>query len=157
VSFRPRSAAGAASLALVSLLGLSACNSTPSHRRVVLDQIEALDLPADQESCMIDVVGTYDNGALDDIATAGENEDINWNLENALASGTPELQEFVERLRSCVTADGQSTETTAGGDTTEASDTTEPAATTESAGATEPAGTTGAVDTTEAAADTTEA
>ena len=52
---------------------------------------------------MREVVATYDNDALEDIATAGDNEDINWNDENALASGSPELQEFVERLRTCVT------------------------------------------------------
>jgi hypothetical protein len=137
VSFRPRSAAGVASLALVSLLGLSACTSTPSHRRVVLDQIDALDqldgleITDGQQACMNDVVGTYENGSLDDIATAGNNEDINWNDENALASATPELQEFVEQLRVCVSDDAASTETTDASDTTEASDTTDAVDTTE--------------------------
>lgn len=87
----------------------------------------------EQQACMTDVVGTYDNGALEDIATAGNNEDINWNDENALASGTPELQEFVERLSECMT-EGAATE--AGG-TTEASGTTEAGGTTEASGTTE--------------------
>ena len=126
MSFRPRSASGIASLALVGLLGLSACTSTPSHRRVVLDQIDALDqvdgleVTDAQQACMRDVVGTYDNDGLENIATAGNNEDIDWNDENALASASPELQEFVERLRECVT-----------GESTEASETTEAAETTE--------------------------
>jgi hypothetical protein len=151
VSFRPRSAAGVASLALVSLLGLSACNSTPSHRRVVLDQIEALGLPADQEACMIDVAGTYDGDQLENIATAGDNEDINWNDENALASASPELQEFVERLGACITGDAGSTETTEASDTTEVSETTtDGPETTEASATTEESDTTEAVDTTEA-------
>lgn len=69
---------------------------------------------------MKDVAGTYDGAELENIATAGDNEDINWNDENALASASPELQEFVERLRGCVTGDAESTETTEASDTTEA-------------------------------------
>ena len=126
MSFRPRSAAGVASLALVSLLGLSACTSTPSHRRVVIDQIDALDqldglqITDEQQACMRAVVGTYENGELDDIATAGDNEDINWNDENALASGSPELQDFVERLGGCMTEGAETPDTTEASDTTDA-------------------------------------
>ena len=120
----------------MGLLGLSACTSTPSHRRVVLDQIDALDhvegleVTDAQQACMRDVVGTYDNDGLENIATAGNNEDIDWNDENALASGSPELQEFVERLRECVTGEPESTATTEAADTTEAPQTSEPAAST---------------------------
>ena len=91
---------------------------------------------------MIDVAGTYDSDELDNIATAGDNEDINWNDENALASASPELQQFVERLGECVTGDASSTETTETSDTTEASETTESSETTGASEATEAADTT---------------
>ena len=121
-----------------------------------LDQLDGLQITDEQQACMRDVVGTYENGALDDIATAGNNEDINWNDENALASGSPELQEFVERLGVCVSGEAESTETTDSSDTTEASDTTGASETTESADTTESTDTTEASETTEAV-DTTEA
>lgn len=122
----------------------------------MLDQIDALELPADQQACMNEIVGTYQNGELEDIAEDETNDALNWNDENALAAASPELQQFVERLRGCVTGEGESTDTTEGSGTTDASETTEPVDTTEVSETTEAAGATEAADTTEAV-ETTEA
>ena len=103
---------------------------------------------------MKDVAGTYNSDELDNIATAGDNEDINWNDENALASASPELQQFVERLGDCVTGDAGSPDTTETSDPTEESETTTdgPETTEGSAATTEAGDTTDAVEPTEASA-----
>ena len=106
---------------------------------------------------MNDVVGTYENGSLDDIATAGNNEDINWNDENALgvghagAAGIRRATACVRQRRRRVDRDDRQRPTrTEASDTTEASGQTVAADTTEATDTTEAPETTEAVDTTEA-------
>jgi hypothetical protein len=116
-----------AAVALVAVLGVSACTSTPSPRRVALDTIDSLDLSAGDEACMKDVIAGYSNDELEDIGDGNEN--LDFTNENFRANATPEYQEYVDRLSACLSGDGE-----AAADTTEpAADTTEPAETTEPA------------------------
>jgi hypothetical protein len=79
-------------LALVALVGLSACASTPSARRVALDVVESLDVPDDVKECMRDSIEAYDQDELQDIAEQAD---------AGLAEGTAAMSRFEADLAAC--------------------------------------------------------
>jgi hypothetical protein len=70
-----RRRAAAACLGALALVSLSACSSRPGNRRVVSDVIESLQLPQQQEDCMLEKLDTYTDDQLDQIADDNENWD----------------------------------------------------------------------------------
>jgi len=124
VSFRPRSAVNVTAVAVVGLLGFTACNSTPSDRRVVLDMIESLDQPAAADECMNEVVGDYSNDSIEQMAE--QNADLAFDNPDFVASGTEQYQEFVARLTACAeTGASVTTELPDSTDVTASTDATE--------------------------------
>jgi hypothetical protein len=113
--------------------------------------IESLNLPTAQEQCMKDVIGGYTNDDLENIAS--DNDGLAFNTEDYIAAGTPEFQEYVERLQACREGDRDGRATEQGGPTTpgagEATDATDAADAADAAEATE------AVNDTTPAAETT--
>lgn len=83
--------------------------------------IDSLELPADEDQCMRDVLGEYSNDELEQIAD--ENDGLNFAQEQAAASGTDQYQEYVASLTRCT--DGGATEST------ESASSTDPGASTE--------------------------
>ena len=82
----------AVAVALVALVGLSACASTPSAKRIALDSVETLDVAEPVKACMRDAIEEYDQEQLQQIAEladAGNSE------------GIAELARFEASLRSC--------------------------------------------------------
>jgi hypothetical protein len=154
VSFRPRFVANASAIALFGVLGLTACTSNPSNRRVVEDMIDSLDITDDQKLCMNDVLEATSNDQLDQMAE--QNNDLDFSQPDAVSIGTEQYQEWVANLSACVPeGEGASTGSTVASDTTEAGDSTEAPESTDAADTTESAGTTDAPETTEPV-DTTE-
>jgi hypothetical protein len=82
---------------LAAIGGLSACNSTPSAKRVALDVIETLPVSESVKECMRVKVEAYDEDTLENIAE-GANEDPP-KPESQLA-----LDEFEADLESCNTS-----------------------------------------------------
>ena len=150
MSFRPRTAANVAAIALVGLVGVTGCQSQPGHRRVVLDLIEAQpNLTAAQRECMTDALGSFTSDQLDDIAQ--DNKALDFSQDDFVGTGSDLYGEFVEKMTACY-ADGGTTATTEPTGTTDVTDTTDgdSADTTEAADATEGSATTDATETTEA-------
>ncbi len=72
---------------------------------------------------MKEVIDTYSDDELDDLGTANEN--LDFTSEDYVAAGTPEYQEYVERLNECVTGDGEAaTQSTDESGSTDAPETT---------------------------------
>jgi hypothetical protein len=94
-----------AAVAVATLLGLGACTSQPSAKAVAQDYIESIDgLTAEQRQCMLGKLDNYDSETLTSIGDA--NLDVNFDQSDAVESASPEFQDFVENLRSCMTASG---------------------------------------------------
>ena len=103
ISPRRRPAATLAQLVVGLLLGagvLTACESQPSNRRVLLDTIESLDVSEAARQCMADRVDAYSNDALGDIADA--NEDFTLTQTGELRDPTGPLAEFQRDMARCV-------------------------------------------------------
>jgi len=81
-------------VALVAVLGLSACQSDPSAKRVAQDLVKTLaaDDPVAQE-CMLDVIDEYDLNALGADANDGD--------EAEQAAANAELAKFEADLVDC--------------------------------------------------------
>jgi chorismate mutase len=72
---RSRSVA-VASLALVAVLGASACSSSPSAKRVALETVETLDVPEPVKECMrVKIEEEYTQEQLEDIAQGAASGD----------------------------------------------------------------------------------
>lgn len=93
----PRSFTKAAAVALVAIVGLTACQSDPSAKRVAQDLVKTLtqDEPEVQE-CMLAVIDTYEGSELDDIG--GDAED--GSLEEQAAANEA-LAKFERDLANC--------------------------------------------------------
>jgi len=103
ISPRRRPATTFAQLAVGLLLGagvLTACESQPSNRRVLLDTIEALDISEAARQCMEDRINAYSNDALGDIADA--NEDFTLSPTGELRDPTGPLADFQSDMSRCV-------------------------------------------------------
>ena len=61
-----------ASLVLVAVLGVAACSSPPSAKRVALEMVDTLDVSDDVKQCMIDEIETYSTDELQAIADAAD-------------------------------------------------------------------------------------
>jgi hypothetical protein len=89
-------------VALVAVLGFGACTSQPSPKAVAQDYIESIGLEPDQEQCMLEKLDNYDSETLTSIGDANLN--VDFDQPDAVESGTPEFQAFVEDLNSCMSA-----------------------------------------------------
>lgn len=99
-SRRPSVFASATAAVLV-VVGLGACSSTPSAKRVTQDLIEsAEDLDDGTRDCMLEVVDGYTNEQLEDMGV--ENRTFT-SMDADLDNASPEFREFVEALRDCNT------------------------------------------------------
>ncbi|MDQ3738257.1 MAG: hypothetical protein M3337_03720 [Actinomycetota bacterium] len=91
----------------LGILALTACNSTPSTKRVALDVVETLNSVSEtQKECMRERIDGYPNSTLEAIGNAQENQALDFPDADALENATPELQEFVDDLGDCITAGG---------------------------------------------------
>ena len=90
-------------VAIVALLGLGACTSTPSAKAVAEDYVESLDGldPAERE-CMLEKLDGYSNDELEAIGEANLN--VDFDQPDAVETATPEFQAFVENLNTCMAA-----------------------------------------------------
>jgi hypothetical protein len=59
-------------VALIAVLGLSACQSDPSAKRVAQDLVKTLAETPAQEECMLDAIEDYDLDALGAEANDGD-------------------------------------------------------------------------------------
>jgi hypothetical protein len=82
---------------LAALGGLTACNSTPSGRRVALDVIETLDQSESVKECMRNKVDGYSQDTIEDFAKGADQ-----NPPDADAKAA--LDRFEADLASCSTA-----------------------------------------------------
>jgi hypothetical protein len=80
-------------VALVAVLGLSACQSDPSATRVAQDLVKTLAQTPAEEECMLDVIDDYDLNALGSDADSGDQ------AEQAAANA--ELAKFEDDLVAC--------------------------------------------------------
>ena len=83
----------ALALAALAAVGLSACSSAPSAKRVALDMIETLDISESAKACMTQKVEDYPEGDLEKIAELADNGD---------AEGLKQLNQFSDDLATCV-------------------------------------------------------
>jgi hypothetical protein len=95
--------ARSAALALVAILGVGACSSTPSAKAVAEDYIESIDgLSSTQRECMLEKLDGYSEDELEAIGEA--NLTVDFTSADAVETATPEFQDFVDNLRSCTTS-----------------------------------------------------
>jgi len=88
-----RSLANTAALALVAVLGVSACNSDPSPTRVAQDLVRTEAKSERQEECMLGVIDDYDLDQLGEDATS-DNEQVAREAQD-------QLDEFEADLAAC--------------------------------------------------------
>ena len=95
--------ARSAALALVAILGVAACTSTPSAKAVAEDYIESIEgLSSAQRDCMLEKLDGYSEDELEAIGEA--NLTVDFDSADAVETATPEFQAFVDNLRSCITS-----------------------------------------------------
>ncbi len=94
-----RSPALSLAVAALAVVGLGACTSTPSAKRVTLDVIESLEgIDDTARDCMLEVVERYTNEELEKLGEENPNfTSLDANLDNV----TPEFREFSEALQAC--------------------------------------------------------
>ena len=85
--------------AVAAVAALGACSSPPSAKAVALDMVKSLDLPAEQEECLVAKLETYSADDLDQLGEA--NVSIDFGAEDPVAQGDAEYQRFVADLESC--------------------------------------------------------
>ena len=93
-----------AAVAVVTVLGLGACSSTPSAKAVAEDYVESIDLTDQQEQCMLDKLDGYSSDELEAIGEANIN--VDFDRPDAVETATPEFQEFVSDLNECMSGSG---------------------------------------------------
>ena len=84
------------------MLGLGACTSQPSARRVMEDLIESLDADDGVKDCMVRVVDDYTDEELDQMGE--ENPQFN-SAQPDLDGVTPQFRAYYDELQAC-DADG---------------------------------------------------
>jgi hypothetical protein len=95
--------ARSAALALVAVVGVAACSSTPSAKAVAEDYIESIpDLSTEQRECMLEKLDTYSEDELEVIGE--ENLDVDFSQPDAVDAASPAFQDFVDNLADCVTS-----------------------------------------------------
>jgi hypothetical protein len=113
-----------ACLAVVALGTLGACSSTPSNRRVVSDVIESLQLPAEQEVCMMERLEDLTDDQINQVADENETWDPAGQGDTP-ADASEGMRLFIDDFHECTTEGG------AAGESTGPSGSTTPAETTE--------------------------
>jgi hypothetical protein len=91
----PRSSALLAALAVV-VLGVTACTSDPSPKRVAEDLINTLAETDEERECMLDILDGYSAGELEDLGNA-----VNEGDQAEQTAAQTQLDEFQARLSSC--------------------------------------------------------
>jgi hypothetical protein len=85
-------------LVVIAAFGvLTACNSTPSARRVAFDVIETLDQPEGVKQCMRDKVEGYSQDTIEDFAKGADQNPPN---EDSVAA----LEAFRDDLAECTSS-----------------------------------------------------
>lgn len=92
-----RSLANTVAVALVAVIGVSACQSDPSAKRVAQDLVKTLtqDQPEVQD-CMLDVIDDYSKDELESIG-----DDANDGDEAEMAAADEALDKFEADLAAC--------------------------------------------------------
>jgi hypothetical protein len=88
-----RSLTSTVAVALVAVLGLSACQSDPSATRVAQDLVKTLAQTPAEEECMLDVIDEYDLDTLGSDASDGD--------EAEQTAANAELARFEDDLAAC--------------------------------------------------------
>ena len=86
----------AAAFALASIGVLGACTSNPSAKAVAKDVVQSLNLPQEQQDCMLGVLDDMPSEELENLGKA--------NLQQAITdaeSGTEAMQAFIAELADC--------------------------------------------------------
>lgn len=86
---KPRRSLRLAAVAVFAVVGLGACASTPSAKRVALDVVETLEVSAPVKQCMRDAIDNYSADDLQELAEAADGGD------------PTALQQFEASLRVC--------------------------------------------------------
>ena len=87
----------AAALLMAATLGVSACRSQPSAKRVADDLINTLAKTDDERDCMLAKVDAYDKDELEKIGENAQNGD-----EASKAAANAELDKLQAELESCM-------------------------------------------------------
>ncbi len=140
-----------ACLAVLAAGALGACSSTPGYRRVVSDVVESLQLPEEQEVCMMERLEGYTDDQLAEIADNNETWDPSGQGDTP-ADATEGMRLFIDDFHECTTEGGAAASETTG--TSEPSGSTAPSDTsaadsTEATEATSPTASTTPAETTE--------
>jgi hypothetical protein len=134
-----------ACLAVLAAGALGACSSTPSNPTVVREVIESLQLPDDQEQCMLDKLeNDYTDDQINQIADDNEDWDPAGQGDTP-ADASEGMQLFIEDFHECTTEGGAAGETSGSSTPTESTtpvESTAPAESTTPAESTAPAETT---------------
>jgi outer membrane murein-binding lipoprotein Lpp len=89
------------------LLLFAGCGSSaPSVKRVALEVVETLDATPEQRECMREKVEAYSNDQLEAMVPVddeGNAIEIDFRDPTSIPDATPELQQFVDDLRACIT------------------------------------------------------
>jgi len=89
------------------LLLFAGCGSSaPSVKRVALEVVETLDATPEQRECMREKVEAYSNDQLEAMVPVddeGNAVEIDFRDPTSIPDATPELQQFVDDLRACIT------------------------------------------------------
>jgi hypothetical protein len=82
---------------MIATLGVTACSSKPSAKRVAEDLINTLAETDEERVCMLEKVDAYSKDELDQIGDDAENGD-----EAAKAAANAELDKLQAELESCL-------------------------------------------------------
>ena len=88
-----RSLTSTVAVALVAVLGLSACQSDPSAKRVAQDLVKTLAQTPEEEECMLAVIDEYDLNTLGSEAKDGDQAEQD--------AANAELAKFEADLAAC--------------------------------------------------------
>lgn len=83
-------------VAAVSVLGLSACSSDPSAKRVAEDLVNTLAETDAERDCMLDIIDEYGADRLDELGN-----DVNDGDAQEQAAANAALDEFEAELAAC--------------------------------------------------------
>jgi hypothetical protein len=93
----------AAVVAVLAIGSLSACSSQPGNRRVVSDVIESLQLPDDEEACMLERLEGYSDEELEQI----EEDNETWSPSDGstMAEASEGMRLFIDDFAECTGED----------------------------------------------------
>ena len=89
-------------VAIVALLGLGACTSTPSAKAVAEDYVESIDGLTDEAAAVHAGEARRATAAMSSKRSARPNLNVDFDQADAVQTATPEFQAFVENLNTCM-------------------------------------------------------